>query len=56
MEKYQPPPPPKEKSQSARKNITPCKSFNNHKKASTTMIIKPQPPTLERFSISPKNP
>ena len=59
LEKYQPPPPPpaikKRKSQSTRKrkNITPCKSFN-HPKIASTIMKKPQTPPLEKFSISQK--
>ena len=60
LEKYQPNPPPppskKRKSQSTRKrkNITPRKSFN-HPKIASTIMKKPQTPYLEILNFS-KNP
>ena len=62
LEKYQPPPPPpaikKKKSQSTRKrkNITPCKSFN-HPKIASTIMKKPQTPHLKssQFLKKPYN-
>ena len=61
LEKYQPNPPPpviqkKRKSQSTRKrkNITPRKSFN-HPKIASTVMKKPQTPYLKILNFS-KNP
>ena len=60
LEKYQPPPPPsaikKRKSQSTRKrkNITPRKSFN-HPKIASTIMKKAQTPHLKILNFS-KNP
>ena len=60
LEKYQPPPPAikKRKSQSTRKrkNITPCKSFN-HPKIASTIMKKPQTPHLKssQFLKKPYN-
>ena len=60
LEKYQPPPPvtKNKKSQSTRKrkNITPRKSFNHPKIASTIMkkLQTPPPAPLKIFSISQK--
>ena len=61
LEKYQPPPPrhqKKRKSQSTRKrkHITPRKSFN-HPKIASTIMKKPQTPHLKilNFSINPNS-
>ena len=57
LEKYQPsPPPPPKKNlnlQENEKNITPRKSFN-HPKIASTIMKKLQTPPLEKFSISQK--
>ena len=56
LEKYQPNPPPaikKRKSQSTKKNITPRKSFN-HSKIASTFMKKPQTPYLKILNFSKK--